>query len=127
MIRSGIRHQTHQIICFHKPYKPICSAFYKHLEQINIYINSKKKEDLRESGALGPNAAIVADDGRGREVIAFDFTHEMVIDVGLPRHLVLLVCASEICFRLFVIFFSSYLCCFLGCCLSVISVCFVVC
>jgi hypothetical protein len=47
----------------------------------------------------------VADDGRGREVIAFDFTHEMVIDVGLPRHLVLLVCASEICFRLFVIFF----------------------
>lgn len=75
-----------------KPYKNI----YKHQEK-----KEKKEEDLRESRALGPNAAVVADDGCGGEVIAFDFAHEMIIDVGLPRHLpllLLLLCTSEIVF-----------------------------
>lgn len=52
--------------------------------------------NLRESGALGPNAAVMADDGRGGQVIAFDFAHEMLIYVGLPRHL-LLFFSSGIC------------------------------
>ena len=88
-----------------KPYKTIC----KHQENKKKKEKKKREEDLRESRALGPNAAVVADDGCGGEVIAFDFAHEMIIDVGLPRHL-LLLCTSET---------FSYLCCFgdfLCCC-----------
>ena len=45
-------------------------------------------EDLREGGALGPDAAIVADDGSGGEGITIpDVAHKVVVDVGLPRHL----------------------------------------
>ena len=43
----------------------------------------------------------MADDGCGGEVIAFDFAHEMIIDIGLPRHLLLLLlllCTSETVF-----------------------------
>ena len=77
-----------------KPHKTIC----KHQENKKEKKEKKKREeDLRESRALGPNAAVVADDGCGGEVIAFDFAHEMIIDVGLPRHL-LLLCTSETVF-----------------------------
>lgn len=50
-------------------------------------LTERKKWNLRESGALGPNAAVVADDGGGREVVAFNFAHQMVVYIGLPRHL----------------------------------------
>ena len=49
------------------------------------------KKNLRESGALSPNAAVMADDGGGREMVAFDIAHQMVVHVCLPRHLVLVV------------------------------------
>lgn len=42
--------------------------------------------DLREIGALGPNGAVLADDGGGGEVVALDFAEQVVVDVGLPRH-----------------------------------------
>ena len=76
-----------------KPHKTIC----KHQERKK---KKKKRAHLRESRALGPNAAVVADDGCGGEVIAFDFAHEMIIDIGLPRHLLLLLllCTSETVF-----------------------------
>jgi len=45
-----------------------------------------KKENLREVDALGPNAAVLADDGGVSEVVTFDLTEKVVIDVGLPRH-----------------------------------------
>jgi hypothetical protein len=77
--------------------------------------------NLRESGALGPNAAVMADDGGGGQVIAFDFAHEMLIYVGLPRHLLLF-------FFFFFFFFLSGIC--LGfsvsCCLKG-SLCFLRC
>jgi hypothetical protein len=46
-----------------------------------------EREDLREAGALGPHASIVADDGRGGEMLAVDLAHQVVINVRLPRHL----------------------------------------
>jgi hypothetical protein len=43
--------------------------------------------DQRECGALGPDGAVVADDGGGGEVVvALDLAHEVLVDVGLPRH-----------------------------------------
>ena len=45
--------------------------------------------ELREIGALGPNAAVVGDDSGGREMVSFDFTHQVIIYVSLPRHLLL--------------------------------------
>jgi hypothetical protein len=51
----------------------------------------------------------MANDGRGRQVIAFNFAHEMLIYVGLPRHLLFFFFfffffASRICFRFFCFF-----------------------
>lgn len=48
--------------------------------------SDKRRRDLREGRALGPYAAIVADDGGGGEMLAVDLTHEVVIYVRLPRH-----------------------------------------
>ena len=44
-------------------------------------------EYLREGGALGPDGAILAEDRCGSEMLTVDLAHEMIIDVGLPRHL----------------------------------------
>lgn len=46
----------------------------------------KVSGDLRESRALSPDAAVVADDGGGGEVMALavHVTHEVVVDVSLP-------------------------------------------
>lgn len=49
-------------------------------------LRRRKPRDLRESGALSPNAAVLAEDSGGREMIAINFAHEMFIDIGLPRH-----------------------------------------
>lgn len=46
----------------------------------------EKRENLREVGALGPNAAVMANDGGGGEVAAVDVGHQVVVYVGLPRH-----------------------------------------
>lgn len=43
--------------------------------------------DLREGGALGPDAAVLAEDGGGGEGVAFDFVHQLLVHVRLPRHL----------------------------------------
>ena len=43
--------------------------------------------DLRKSGALSPNAAVMADDGGGGEVVAVDLAQQVVVHVRLPRHL----------------------------------------
>lgn len=45
-----------------------------------------KIEDLREVGALGPDTAVVANDGGGGKVVAVDVGHQVVVYVGLPRH-----------------------------------------
>ena len=41
---------------------------------------------LGEGLALRPDAAIVAEDGGGRETLAIDLAHQMIVDVRLPRH-----------------------------------------
>lgn len=43
---------------------------------------------LREGSALSPDGTIMANDGRGGEVVAsaINVTHQMVINVSLPRH-----------------------------------------
>lgn len=43
--------------------------------------------DLGECGALRPDGAVVAGDGRGREVVALDLAHQVLVHVRLPRHL----------------------------------------
>lgn len=50
----------------------------------------KREENLREIGALSPNAAVLADDSSGREMVAFDITQQVIINIRLPRHLLLL-------------------------------------
>lgn len=42
---------------------------------------------LGEVGGLRPDAAVVADDGGGGEVVAVNLAHQVVVDVRLPRHL----------------------------------------
>lgn len=50
-------------------------------------VNSQgTRENLREVGALCPDAAVEADDGSGGEAAAVDIAHEMLIYVRLPRH-----------------------------------------
>lgn len=67
------------------------------LEAEDEYRNWKKKQgererkedgNLRKWGALSPDAAIVADNGSGGEVLALaiNVAHQMIIDVRLPRH-----------------------------------------
>lgn len=43
--------------------------------------------DLRKVGALSPNAAFLADDRCGSEIVTFSFAHQVLIHVLLPRHL----------------------------------------
>lgn len=43
--------------------------------------------DLRKVGALRPNAAFLADDRCGGEIVAFSFAHQVLVHVLLPRHL----------------------------------------
>lgn len=49
--------------------------------------NEQRRAHRRERGALGPDGAVVADDGGGGEVVALDLAHEVLVDVRLPRHL----------------------------------------
>lgn len=56
-------------------------------------------EDLREGGALGPDRAVLADDGGGGEVVAFDFAHQVLVHVLLPQHLVPLIDSLLLCSR----------------------------
>lgn len=46
---------------------------------------------LRKRRALSPNRAIMADDGSIGEMVAcaINITHQMIINISLPRHLVL--------------------------------------
>lgn len=44
------------------------------------------ENNLGEALGLRPGAAVVADDGGGAEVLAFDLAQEVVVDVRLPRH-----------------------------------------
>lgn len=60
-----------------------------------------RREYLREAGALSPDTTVVADDSRGGEVLAFDLAHQVLINVGLPRHL------DFLCFGLNADFFKS--------------------
>lgn len=48
----------------------------------------RERGDLREGRTLGPNTAIVADDGSGGEMLALpiNVAHQMVIHICLPRH-----------------------------------------
>lgn len=48
----------------------------------------RKELYLRERWALGPDAAIVANNCRGGKVLAIDLAHQVLVDVCLPRHLV---------------------------------------
>jgi len=59
-----------------------------------------KKQNLREAGALSPNAAVLAEDGGVSEVVTFDLTEKVVVDVRLPRH------ASDFLTKLTVLCFS---------------------
>jgi hypothetical protein len=45
-----------------------------------------RENNLGEVLGLCPDAAVVADDGGGAEVLAFDVAQQVVIDVRLPRH-----------------------------------------
>lgn len=35
---------------------------------------------------MSPDASIVSEDGRRREMVAFDVAHQMIVNVCLPRH-----------------------------------------
>lgn len=59
------------------------------------------KSNLRESFALSPDAAIVTDDGRGCKVVAVDVAHQVIINVGLPRHFGLPVLILLLAFSVF--------------------------
>lgn len=59
------------------------------------------KSNLRESFALSPDAAIVTDDGRGCKVVAVDVAHQVIINVGLPRHFGLPVLILLLVFSVF--------------------------
>lgn len=50
--------------------------------------NKFRERDLGEGSALSPDGAIGAEDGSGREMLttAVDVTHQMLINVSLPRH-----------------------------------------
>lgn len=51
--------------------------------------NICKCVNLRESGALRPDCAVVTEDGGGGEFqasLAFNIAHQVLIDVSLPRH-----------------------------------------
>lgn len=43
--------------------------------------------NLGEAGALGPDVAVLADDGGGGQVVALHLAHQVLVDVLLPRHL----------------------------------------
>ena len=45
--------------------------------------------NLMEVVALVPNTAVLADDGGGGEAVAFDFAHQVLVHVRLPRHFLL--------------------------------------
>lgn len=53
-----------------------------------IAYENNVKSDLREGRTLSPDGAVVADDGRGGEVVscAIDIAHQVIIYVSLPRH-----------------------------------------
>lgn len=57
-----------------------------------IAYENNVKSDLREGRTLSPDGAVVADDGRGGEVVscAIDIAHQVVIYVSLPRHIFLI-------------------------------------
>lgn len=48
-----------------------------------------------ERGALSPDAAVEADDGGGGELLTLNIAHEVIIDVGLPRHCSSFRCSSS--------------------------------
>ena len=72
-------------------------------------INIKSK--LRESFALSPDAAIVTDDGRGCKVVAVDVAHQVIINVGLPRHFGLPVLILLLVFSVFRVLKAGYKSC----------------
>ena len=49
----------------------------------------KRERNLREIGALSPHTAVLTENSGGGEVVAFDIAHKVVINVRLPRHLLL--------------------------------------
>lgn len=46
------------------------------------------RSNLREASTLGPGAAIMTNNGRGRKMlaIAINVTHQVFIYISLPRH-----------------------------------------
>ena len=78
----------------------------------------RKRRDLREGGALSPDAAVMAEDRRGGEVLAVDIAHEVLINVSLPRHFLKVLALRKILSfsRDFLCFFFPWL--FLGSCSS---------
>lgn len=53
--------------------------------------------NLRESCALSPDVTVLADNcGGGEALVVPEIAHQVVVDVGLPRHLRLLSSASSV-------------------------------
>lgn len=52
---------------------------------------NRKELDRREISALSPNGAVMADNSGRCEMGPLDLAHQVVINVRLPRHLLLLL------------------------------------
>ncbi|RRT53801.1 hypothetical protein B296_00037400 [Ensete ventricosum] len=50
------------------------------------HAESEGGRNLREGSAHGPDAAVVAEDGGGGEMLAVNLAHQVVVDISLPRH-----------------------------------------
>lgn len=62
------------------------TAIYHEIKNHTQDSIEKEGGDLRERSTLGPNAAVVAKDGGGGQMLIVDVAHQMIINVRLPRH-----------------------------------------
>lgn len=73
------------------------SHIYIYIKKGKIWSESRRRY-LGKGGALRPDAAVLADNGSGRQMLAVDVAHQMIVDVRLPRHLLLLLFLLRVLF-----------------------------